>query len=56
MAPVSLLPGRTPAWAAAHPQGSQDESDQEHSDTDDQQVQQPFRDNAHDPQCDRGYY
>src|SRR4029079_2306843 len=41
---------------APHPQGRQDESDQEHGDADDQQVQQTFRGNAHDSQHDRGYH
>ena len=53
---MSLLPGRAPARPAPDPQGRQDESGQEHGDTDDQQVQQPFRDNTHDPQHDRDYY
>src|ERR1700748_1041178 len=53
---MSLLPGRTPARPAPHPQGRQDESDQEHGDANDQQVQQPFRGNTHDPQHDRGYH
>src|SRR5689334_8280311 len=53
---MSLLPSRTPARPAPHPQGRQDESDQEHRDANDQQVQQPFRGNAHDPQHDRGYH
>jgi len=48
------LPGVTPSRASPpHPQGAQEEGDEEHANAGEQQVEQALHDNAHDTQRHR---